>query len=117
MVQSHQITVWRYLRYLGCDPASADDLLQETFLAVHRKPFEERTPEATLVYLRTVARNLYLMSLRRARRQAIVGNLDLIEEVWQQYAADDGQATTRPGTSRRTAIELSLWKWPPKPDW
>jgi RNA polymerase sigma-70 factor (ECF subfamily) len=92
MVQSHLASVWRYLRYLGCDAAQADDLTQETFLAVHAKGFEERTPEATSVYMRTVARNLYLMSLRRARRRAIVANLDLVEEVWQQFAADDGEA-------------------------
>ena len=28
-----------------------------------------------------------------------------------------GTASTRPGMSRRTASELSLWKWPPKPFW
>ncbi len=92
LMQAHQASVWRYLRFLGCDAAQADDLTQETFLAVHRKPFEERSAEATAVYLRTVARNLFLMSLRRARRRAIVANLEVIEEVWQQFAADDGEA-------------------------
>ena len=29
----------------------------------------------------------------------------------------DGQPTTRPGMSRSAVIELSLWKWPPKPRW
>ena len=28
-----------------------------------------------------------------------------------------GDATTRPGMSRRPPSELSLWKWPPKPFW
>ena len=92
LVQAHQTGVWRYLRFLGCDPTQADDLAQETFLAVHRKPFEERTPEATAVYLRTVARNLFLMSLRRAKRQAVVQNLDVLEEVWQRHHVDDGEA-------------------------
>jgi hypothetical protein len=27
------------------------------------------------------------------------------------------QPTTRPGISRSAVIELSLWKWPPKPFW
>lgn len=92
LVQSHQAAVWRYLRFLGCEPAQADDLTQETFLAVHCKPFEERSAEATAVYLRTVARNLYLMSLRRTRRQVIVENLELVEEVWQKLQPDDGEA-------------------------
>ena len=29
----------------------------------------------------------------------------------------DGQPTTSPGTSRSAAIEVSLWKCPPKPFW
>ena len=29
----------------------------------------------------------------------------------------DGTAITRPGMSRSAPIELSLWKWPPKPFW
>ena len=28
-----------------------------------------------------------------------------------------GQPITSPGMSRRAVIELSLWKWPPKPRW
>ena len=60
--------------------------LTERLLAIR-----EEKP-ATVVYLRAVARNLFLMSLRRAKRQAIVQNLEVIEEVWQQYAADDGEA-------------------------
>ncbi len=102
LVQTYQASVWRYLRYLGCDPPQADDLTQETFLAVHAKPFEEHSPEATAAYLRTVARNLFLMSLRRAKRQAIIKNVEVIDEVWQHYtaaggaaaggAADDGEA-------------------------
>lgn len=89
LVQAQQMGIWRYLRFLGCDPAQADDLTQETFLAIHGKPPEERSAAATSAYVRTVARNLFLMSLRRARRQAIVENIELIEEVWQRFAADD----------------------------
>ena len=29
----------------------------------------------------------------------------------------DGDATTSPGMSRKTATASSLWKWPPKPFW
>ena len=36
LIQAHQASVWRYLRFLGCDEA------QETFLAVWAKPFEDR---------------------------------------------------------------------------
>ena len=95
LVQSQQIGIWRYLRFLGCDSAQADDLTQETFLAIHTRPHEEQSAAATSAYVRTVARNLFLMSLRRARRQAIVENIELIEEVWQRFAADDEGETYR----------------------
>lgn len=92
LVHAHQAGIWRYLRFLGCDSSQADDLTQETFLAIQAKPPQERSAGATSAYVRTVARNLFLMSLRKARRQAIVENIELIEEVWQRFAADDGEA-------------------------
>ncbi len=39
-IAKHQEGVWRYLRAIGCDSNLADDLTQETFLAVLRRPFE-----------------------------------------------------------------------------
>ena len=47
MIRQHQAGVWRYLRVLGCDSAGADDLTQETFLAVLQKPFQDYNPAAT----------------------------------------------------------------------
>ena len=38
LVKEHQADLWRHLRMLGCDPAQADDLTQETFLTVMEKP-------------------------------------------------------------------------------
>lgn len=70
LVRSHQSGVWRYLRFLGADESLADDLTQETFVSVWKKPFVEHSPAATGSYLRTIARNLFLMSLRRRKRQA-----------------------------------------------
>jgi RNA polymerase sigma-70 factor (ECF subfamily) len=92
LVRTHQAAVWRYLRFLGCDEAGADDLTQETFLAVHRRPFEERSPESTAGYLRTVARNLFLMQVRRGRRQLPTDgfDLDLADEVFARFVRQDG---------------------------
>lgn len=89
LVRAYQAGVWRYLRFLGCDEAQADDLTQETFLAVHRKPFAERCPQASAAYLRSVARNLFLGAIRKSKRQGRIENLDLAEQVWQQYVKDD----------------------------
>ncbi len=34
LVRTHQVGVWRYVRFLGAEAAEADDLTQETFLAL-----------------------------------------------------------------------------------
>ena len=31
VTEEHQAGVWRYLRYVGCEPPEADDLTQDTF--------------------------------------------------------------------------------------
>ncbi|MEK6235055.1 MAG: sigma-70 family RNA polymerase sigma factor [Planctomycetales bacterium] len=90
LVQAHQPGVWRYLRFLGCDPSEADDLAQETFLAVLKQPFEDRGREATAAYLRTAARRLFLKSIRDANRSPVIQNLDLADSVWAQFDRDDG---------------------------
>ena len=91
LVEAHQAGVWRYLRFLGCDEPSADDLTQETFLSVHRRPFEQRSEEATTAYLRTVARNLFLMTIRKSKRRAAIEHADVADEVWTQHAGGGGE--------------------------
>ncbi|HVX60404.1 MAG TPA: RNA polymerase sigma factor [Pirellulales bacterium] len=90
LVRVHQAGVWRYLRFLGADEAQADDLTQETFLSVYRRPFVEQSPAATAAYLRTVARRQFMMSIRKSKRQPALANLELADEVWSRLAGDDG---------------------------
>ncbi len=90
LVQAHQAGVWRYLRFLGCDPTEADDLVQETFLAVLRGGFEVRSPAETAGYLRTVARNRLLMARRKQRNSPPAVDLEAAEAVWARMAGDDG---------------------------
>ncbi|HEV3024964.1 MAG TPA: sigma-70 family RNA polymerase sigma factor [Pirellulales bacterium] len=92
LVRTHQAGIWRYLRFLGADETQADDLTQDVFLAVLGKPFVEHSATATSAYLRTVARNLFLMSARRRRRQPTIEQLDLADEVWERLSGDDGEA-------------------------
>ena len=89
LVRNYQAGVWRYLRFLGADESLADDLTQDTFLAVWKRSFVDHTPAATKLYLRTTARNLYLMSLRKRSREPNMDRLELADEVWQQLAGDD----------------------------
>ncbi len=94
LIRAHQVGLWRYLRYLGCSVADVEDVIQETFLAVWRNPFEVRDPAATNGYLRRVARNQYLMTLRRRRPTAVgdlLQTLDVADENWELHAGpDDG---------------------------
>ena len=89
LVHAHQTGVWRYLRYLGCCPIEADDLTQETFLVVFRDGFEERSPQQTAAYLRTVARNRLLM-VRRSQKKAPEVDLEAAEAVWADVAGGNG---------------------------
>ncbi len=82
LVREHQADVWRYLRYLGAAADDADDLTQETFLAVARTPFELRSRGETAGYLRTAARNQLLMLRRKQGRQATTVELAAAEAVW-----------------------------------
>lgn len=85
LVREHQADVWRYLRYLGAAAADADDLTQETFLAIARTPFEIRNRAATAAYLRTAARNQLLMLRRRQGRQIATVDLAAAEAVWADH--------------------------------
>jgi RNA polymerase sigma-70 factor, ECF subfamily len=82
LVREHQADLWRYLRYLGAASEDADDLTQETFLAIARTPFELRSRGETAAYLRTAARNQLLMLRRRQGRECSTVEIGAAEEVW-----------------------------------
>jgi RNA polymerase sigma-70 factor (ECF subfamily) len=90
LVQAHQREIWRYLRFLGASPSEADDLTQETFLEVWRRPFEERGERSTQAYLRRVAKNRFLMVVRRKGRRPAVVDLEAAEGEWARHAGEDG---------------------------
>jgi RNA polymerase sigma-70 factor (ECF subfamily) len=88
LVRTHQADVWRYLRFLGCQPAEADDLVQETFLAVLRHGFEQRSAIQTAVYLRRVARNQLLMARRKQGKSPPEVDLKAAEAAWNELARE-----------------------------
>ncbi|QEG37280.1 RNA polymerase sigma factor [Bythopirellula goksoeyrii] len=92
LVREHQADIWRYLRYLGATPSDADDLTQETFLAVARANFIEQSPPQTAAYLRTAARNQLLMARRREKHQINTVELATAEQVWSTLVPDTGTA-------------------------
>ena len=110
LVREHQQEIWRYLRFLGCDPGEADDLTQETFLAVARRSIHRFGRGGARAYLRTVARNFFLGSLGpRGRRRATV-DLETAEAAFDWYRAAEertGESDTMMLALRTCLAELS----------
>lgn len=77
----------RFLRVLGAQHAEADDFVQETLLRVMQKPFEQRSRGETAMYLRSVAKSLYLKHAQRHRRVLPVD----VQTIEQDYAAELGE--------------------------
>lgn len=90
LVRRFHLGVWRYLRFLGCAPTLADDLTQETFLAALKQPWGNVPAEALGAYLRTIARNQFFLHARQIAHSKTVYDLELIEQVWTEFARDDG---------------------------
>ena len=90
LIRQHQAQIWQYLRYLGANPAEADDLTQETFLALIRASYEDRGEAAFQAFLRKIARNQLLMLRRRNGRELDTVQLELAETVWSRAISSDG---------------------------
>lgn len=93
LVARHQAGVWRYVRFLGADTTEADDLTQETFLALARGGFVERDERQTASYLRVVARNQLMALRRRQNREVCTVELEAADSVWAAAAGPDGSLT------------------------
>jgi len=88
LIATHQATIWRYLRALGCDPAEADDLTQETFLRVLRQKFTEVHPAATAAYLRKTAYHLFITARRQLGRSPALDEMDVVELAWSRWVGE-----------------------------
>ncbi len=93
LVHRHQAGVWRYVRFLGAAAAEADDLTQETFLAVARAEFAQRDERQTAGYLRVVARNQLLSLRRKQHREIGTVELEAADNVWAAAAGPEGNLT------------------------
>lgn len=90
LISLHQSMVWRYLRALGAERELADDLTQETFLEIIRRPLEQISDAATAGYLRRVAHNLFISRRRREGRMVVTDNAQHMETAWTKWAGFDG---------------------------
>jgi RNA polymerase sigma-70 factor (ECF subfamily) len=89
LIEDHQAGVWRYLRALGCESNLAEDLTQETFLAVLQRPFENYNTAATAAYLRRTAYNALVSFQRRAKKVTTVENIEQLSQNWESWAGED----------------------------
>jgi len=87
LIRRHQADIWRYL---GATASDADDLTQETFLALGKATFEVRTDRETTAYLRKVARNQLLVMRRRAGRAIGTVDLTAADQVWADMVEPGG---------------------------
>lgn len=86
-VARHLRGLHRWLRTLGCPPDAADDHCQEALLAGLHHGIAAWQPERAAAWLRTAARNLFLMQLRRERRRP-TQSLDDAEAAWLAAGAE-----------------------------
>lgn len=89
LVLHHQNMVWRYLRALGAEAALADDLTQDTFLEIMRRPLQQYSSAATAAYLRRVAHNLFISRRRREGRMTVTEHAEQFETAWLRWAGFD----------------------------
>ncbi len=89
LITDHQAGVWRYLRAIGCDQSLADDLTQETFFAVLRRPFVQVNPNATSSYLRRVAYHLLISYRRRQKKMTVTSELEQLDSQWLRWAGTE----------------------------
>lgn len=116
LINDHQTGIWRYLRALGCESNEAEDLTQETFLAVLRKPFDYYGKAAAASYLRRVAYHRFISARRKSSKEVLTAELEQIDESWSKWVVtqDDGahvlhalgECITRLTKRARWALEM-----------
>ena len=89
LISEHQVGVWRYLRAIGCDSSLADDLTQETFVAVLKRPFQNFSHASTASYLRRVAFHLLVTLRRRHDRLTVTDDMEMLDRDWARWAGCD----------------------------
>lgn len=108
-VRRHQLGLWRWLRALGCEAAHAEEHCQDGLLAALHQGIDRWQPAEASRWLRTAAKNLFLMRLRAERRRPRWTSLEAIESAWATLGGDDdgGEAALR-------ALEQCLKSLPPR---
>lgn len=94
IVEEHEESVYRYLKYLGAEHATAEDLVQEVFLVAfrHAQPPPRSETRRVAGWLRGIARNLFLTHCRRTKREPLRWGEEALaaaEATWRAHGGDD----------------------------
>lgn len=81
--------IYHYILGLTHDPAEADDLLQETFLRVHRKLESLKDPANLSVWLYRIATHLCYDRFRQASRRGVTQPFDTRSDDDETVPAED----------------------------
>jgi RNA polymerase sigma-70 factor (ECF subfamily) len=97
LVEAHQAELFRYLRFIGADYATAEDLLQETFLRAFKAKVAPDLEQQGYrkAWLRRIAHNLFIDHCRRHQRSPVSFSseqAEVAEEFWERrfYSHDEG---------------------------
>ena len=83
LMKEHQADVWRYLRFIGADAATADDVTQDVFIEAYSKPFIDDTRASTGAYLRKAAKHHYLNRIRKHKREVDADWVEEADAAWE----------------------------------
>ena len=105
-IARHRDPVFWYLRYLRCPHDLAEDLLQEALSRGWQRPdVVALASEHCDRWLRTTARNLFFMHLRRQKTRPEITDVRLLEQVWVEEVQSD---------QRGEALRACLQTLPPR---
>ena len=92
VVRTHQAEIYRYLRYLGADAVTAEDLTQEVFIvALKGSVLVDCGRAQEAAWLRGVARRLFLNHCKKQGRNPLPVDLKEAEQFWaRRFSRDDG---------------------------
>jgi len=90
IVRSNQAELYRYVKYLGADSATAEDVVQDAFLGAFRS---KKVPDLNDVpvrgaWLRAIARNTFLNYCRKRRASREIADPDVLEHAEKHWATE-----------------------------
>jgi len=90
LVLAHQNEVYRYVRYLGADAATAADLVQDTFLAAFQSATSPDLSDvrARVAWLREIARLRFLMFCRRRKSSPVAVSSESLEQAEAAWSTE-----------------------------